>query len=163
MLPVGSTSQAGGEEKRLRSNVVKSLLKGTILVAVLTPFLQINPSTYVKYAIFLAICYALIGIYMLFKGTTVYALGERGIAIRRPMRKEDFVPYENIEELSISQGILARRFGCGSVYVALKRGKGKGTHTSSTGQGVFVLKDVRDPSDVYAEISRMTSPFAATV
>lgn len=161
MWPATSTSSQSQEAKRLRSNVRKSLIKGTILVAILTPFLQINPSTYVDFVTFLGLCYGLIGAYMVFKESTVYTLGEKGITIRRPMRREDFVPYDNIQELSIAQGTLARRFKCGSVYVALK--KGKGTHTSSLGQGVFVLKDVPNPMEVYAEISEMTSPFAATV
>ncbi|MDG6990674.1 MAG: PH domain-containing protein [Nitrososphaerota archaeon] len=161
MWPATSTSPQQRDEKRLRSNVSKSLIKGTLLVAVLVPFLQINPRTYADFAIFLGLSYASIGAYMLFKESTVYALGDTGIVIRRPMRKENFIPYDSIQELSIAQGMLAKRFGCGSVYVALKKGKGKGTHTSSMGQGVFVLKDVPAPGDVYREISDMTSPFAA--
>ncbi|MDG6981164.1 MAG: PH domain-containing protein [Nitrososphaerota archaeon] len=156
-----STDPEAKEEKRLRSNVRKSLIKGTLAIALLTPFLQINPSTYVKFVIFLVLAYGLIGAYMIFKGSTVYVLGESGIAIRRPLRKEEFVAYTNIQELSIAQGMLAKRFRCGSIYVALK--KGKGTHTSSLGQGAFVLKDVANPMEVYAEISESTSPFAATV
>ncbi|MDG6985246.1 MAG: PH domain-containing protein [Nitrososphaerota archaeon] len=156
-----STKPEAQEEKRLRSNVSKSLIKGTIAIGLLTPFLQINPSTYLKFVIFLGLAYGVIGVYMLFKDSTVYALGESGITIRRPLRKEEFIAYTNIQELSIAQGTLAKRFKCGSIYVALK--KGKGTHTSSLGQGVFVLKDVPNPAEVYAEISESTSPFAATV
>lgn len=156
-----STSPELKEEVRLRSNVAKSLVKGTIAVAVLTPFLQINPSTYVNFVVFLGLCYALIGAYMIFKESTVYSLGEDGIIIRRPMREEIVIPYNNIQELTIAQGMLAKRFGCGSIFVTLK--KGKGTHKSTMGQGVFVLKDLPKPLDVYSKISEMTSPFAVTV
>jgi hypothetical protein len=161
MLPATYTSADFEESKKLRSNVSKSLLKGTIAVAILSVFLQINPSTYLNYVIFLVLCYAMIGAYMIFKGTTQYILGDTGIAIRRPLRKEILIAYSNVGELSYAQGMLAKRFGCGSVYLALK--KGKGTHTSSTGQSAFVIKDIPGPLDVYNEISRYTSPFAPTV
>ena len=161
MWPATSTSPGPEEPKKLRSNVAKSLLKGTIAVAVLSAFLEINPSTYLNYIIFLGLCYAMIGAYMIFKGSTFYFIGETGITIRRLRRKQEIIPYNNIQELSYAQGTLAKRFGCGSVYIALK--KGKGTHTSNMGQGVFVLKDVPGPLDVYNKISSMTSPFAATV
>lgn len=149
------------EQKELKSNVIKSLLKGTIAIAILTPFLQINPSTYLDYGIFLVITYGMIGAYMFFKRSTVYILDDTGIRIQRFLRKEIIVPYTNVSELSIAQGILAKRFKCGSIYLDLK--KGSGTHRSLGGTGAVVLKDIPLPIEVYREISNYLGPFAPTV
>lgn len=159
MWPATSTDPRG--EKVLRSNVSKSLLKGTIAVALLSPFLEIGPSTYVNYLIFLASFYGLLAAYMLFKRSTVYALGEDGITVRRLFHSEYAIRYDNVQELSYAQGMLAKRFGCGSVYLVMK--SGKGPLKSLSGEPVHILKDVQHPVDVYNEISNLTSPFAATV
>ena len=46
-------------EATLKPNVTKSFLKGTLGIAVLSIFLNINPSTYVDYAIFLGLSYSI--------------------------------------------------------------------------------------------------------
>jgi uncharacterized membrane protein YdbT with pleckstrin-like domain len=147
-------------ELALRSNVTKSLIKGTIAIGVLSVFLEINPSTYGKYLIFVAIYYSLLAAYMFFKESTVYTIDESGIRIRRPFRKEIGVTFENVGNMSYAQGMLARRFRCGTVYVELK--KGKGTHTATTGQGLYVLKDVPNPIDVYQELLDRVGLFVPT-
>jgi hypothetical protein len=144
-------------EVKLRSNVTKSLIKGSVALGVLSIFLEINPSTFRNYLIFVAIYYSLLAAYMFSKESTVYTLDESGIRIKRPYRKEISVTYENVGNMSYAQGMLARRFKCGTVYVELK--KGKGTHTATTGQGLYILKDVPNPVDVYQELLSRVGPF----
>jgi uncharacterized membrane protein YdbT with pleckstrin-like domain len=141
----------------LRSNVTKSLIKGTVAFAALSVFLQINPSTLRNYLIFVAIYYSLLATYMIFKESTVYTLDESGIRIKRPFRKEIAVTYEGVSDISYAQGMLARRFRCGTVYVELKRGKG--THTASTGAGLYILRDVPNPVNIYEELLSRVGPF----
>ncbi|HKT22664.1 MAG TPA: hypothetical protein VJR06_08665 [Nitrososphaerales archaeon] len=161
MSPATSTSKGEEDAKVLRSNVVKSLLKGTAAVAAITPFLQINPSTYVNYLIFLALCYALLGGYMFFKWTTRYIMDEEGIVIKRLLRNDISLSFTNVGQLSYAQGMLAKRLNCGSIFIELK--KGKGNYRSLSGIGVFLLKDIPRPIEVYREISNLIEPFAATV
>jgi PH (Pleckstrin Homology) domain-containing protein len=144
-------------EITLRSNVTKSLLKGTVAIAAFSVFLEIQ-SHFLSYLIFLAISYSSVGLYMIFKESTIYEMDESGITIKRPFRADLRVPFENVRELSVSQGILAKRFECGTLYIELK--KGKGSHTSSTGRGVYVLKDIPHPQDVSREIADKVGPFA---
>ena len=127
-------------------------------IAVFSLFLEIQ-SHPLSYLLFLAATYFFIGLYMLSKESTIYKMDESGITIKSPLRAVVQVPYENVRELSIAQGILARRFGCGTLYVELK--KGKGSHTSSTGRGVYALKDIPHPQDISREIADRIGPFAS--
>jgi uncharacterized membrane protein YdbT with pleckstrin-like domain len=145
-------------ETVLKPNVTKSLLKGTLGLAILSLFLTISVSTLVNYFIFLAISYALIGAYMISKGSTAYTLGDDGVHIRRLWRKEVFIDYKDIQGLGVSEGMLARRFGCGTVYLELR--KGRGTHRSLAGVGVYPLRDVHNPQAVSEELSERTGPFS---
>ena len=145
--------------RQLKSNVTKSLIKATFGIAVLSLFLKIGPSTYVNYLLFLGLAYACIGAYMYNKGYTTYTLGDTGISIKKRFGREMSVAYSNIQGLAYSQGMLARRFKCGTVYVELK--KGRGTHRSFEGVSVMILKDVPDPIGLIKELEDLMSPFAA--
>jgi hypothetical protein len=147
-------------EQKLRPNVTKSLVKGTIALAALSVFLQINPKTYLNYLIFLGLSYAIIGAYMFNKGWTTYTVGDSGVLVKRLYGGKIDVAYDNIQGLGVSQGMLAKRFGCGTVYVELK--KGKGTHRSPGGYGVVAMKDIPDPHRVYEELEDRMSPFGAS-
>lgn len=143
----------------LKPNVVKSLIKGTVAIAVITPFLQISRAHFDNFIIFLVICYVAIGGYMLNKGAAWYKLEDQGIRYKRLLGAVRTLPYDNIADLGFSQGLLAKRFGCGTVYVELK--SGKGTFKSPEGRGVFIMKDVLDPRGVCKEIEDSMNPFAA--
>jgi Bacterial PH domain len=143
-------------EFTLKSNVTKSFLKGTIALGVLSVFLQINSSTLFNYFIFLGIWYALLAAYILNKGLAVYGITETGVNIKRTLRKPVFTSYDNMQNLGYAQGMLAKRFRCGTVYIELK--KGKGTHTASTGTGLYILRDIPNPIGVYQELLSRTSP-----
>lgn len=146
-------------ETRLKSNVTKSLLKGTIGLACISPFLEINASTFGKYLIFVTVWYALVAAYMVNKGSATFSVQDEGITITRPFRKEFTVPFENIGGVGYSQGILAKRFNCGTVYIELK--KGKGSHRSLQGRSVVPMKDVPGPVEVYKDLGERLSPFGA--
>jgi hypothetical protein len=148
-------------ETVLKSNVTKTLVKGTIGIAVFSLFLEVNPSNLVNYLVFLGISYLILAVYMLLKRSTVYQIDSDKIRIKRPFRGDISVPYENVLGLSCSQGMLAKRFGCGTVYIELKRGKG--THRALAGGAVLALKDVPRPVEVCNEISNMVGPFASAV
>jgi hypothetical protein len=147
-------------EKVLKPNVSKSLLKATLAMAVLTPFLTLNWSTLPSYILFLGVYYLMVGLYMLNKEATVYRFESSGIHVSRPWREETVIQYDNILGIGVGQGMLARRFHCGTLYVELK--KGKGTHRSVAGVGVVPLKDIPDPERVYKEISDATGVFGAS-
>jgi Bacterial PH domain len=140
----------------LRPNVIKSFIKGTLAILVLSFFLNINSSTFVNYLIFLGIAYTLIVGYMLFKWSNVYTIGEESIEAKRRFRSSVSVPYTNIGGLGYAQGMLAKRFKCGTVYLELKQGKG--SHRSLGGVGVFPLRDVRNPVELMKDISDRLGP-----
>ena len=137
----------------LKPNVAKTLVKGSIGLAVFSLFLELNSSNFVNYLIFLGISYAILLVYMLFKRSSVYRIDSSGIRVKRPFRRDIDVPYENVHGLSYAQGMLAKRFGCGTVYIELK--SGKGTHRAWGGGAVLALRDVPRPVEVYNEISNM--------
>jgi hypothetical protein len=142
----------------LKPNVAKTLLKGTMGLAVFSIFLEVNTSNLVNYLIFLGISYALLLVYMILKRSATYRIDDAGISLERPFQREMRVTYENVQGLSYAQGMLAKRFGCGSVYIELKRGKG--THRAWGGGEVLALRDVPRPVEVYNEISDRIGPLA---
>jgi uncharacterized membrane protein YdbT with pleckstrin-like domain len=142
---------------RLKPNVTKTLLKGTLAVALLSLLLRINTSTFANYLFFLGAYYILVGGYMIYKESTVYMLEPAGVRIKRPFGNETVVGYDNMQALGTSQGVLARRFDVGTVYIELK--KGKGSHKSPGGLGVVTLKDVPHPLKVTEQISEMMNPY----
>jgi len=145
-------------EKALRPNVKKTLLKGTIGLAVFSLFLEVNPSNFGNYLVFLGISYALLLGYMAYKRSAVYTIDSDGIHVKGSFSRVIEVQYENVQGLSYSQGMLAKRFGCGTVYIELKRGRG--THRAMGGGPVLGLRDVPRPVEVLNEISNMVGPFA---
>jgi uncharacterized membrane protein YdbT with pleckstrin-like domain len=146
-------------DRKLKSNVTKSLIKGTAALAVLSVFLRIDPKTFDSYLLFLGASYALIGAYMYNKEYTTYTIGDEGISIRKRLGREQFVAYSNMQGFGYSQGMLARRFKCGTVFVELKQGKG--SHKSPEGLGVVILKDVPDPQGLIEELEDLMGPYAA--
>jgi len=148
-------------EKALKPNVWKTLLKGTIGLAVFSLFLEVNPSNFGNYLIFLGISYALLLGYMIYKRSSVYTIDSDGIHVKGLFSKVIEVPYENVQGLTYAQGVLAKRFGCGTVYIELK--KGRGTHRAMGGGPVLALRDVTKPVDVLNEISDLVGPFAPSV
>ena len=144
--------------KVLRSNTTKSLVKGTIALALFTPFLSLSWAHLPDYLLFVGVYYLSVGLYMLHKESTAHWIGDDGIHVKRLWQREIVVPYDNIRDLGHSQGMLARRFDCGTIYVELRQGKG--THRSMTGVSVVQLRDLPDPFGLMDEIAEKLGPFA---
>jgi uncharacterized membrane protein YdbT with pleckstrin-like domain len=156
MFPAGSSSEEleGGP---YRPVVLKTFLKGALAVAVLSPFLQINPKTYGNYLIFLAITLGSVTALCVVKRQSTFKIDDEGIHIRRLFRRPNLVRYSNIADLSVAQGMLARRFNCGTVFIILKQGPGS---VRILGGGAAErLEDVRNPNEVMELVSSKLSPF----
>lgn len=143
----------------MKSNVTKTFVKGTIALAIFSLFLEVSLSNFVNYLVFLGVSYVILLVYMVFKRSTVYRIDDSGISVQRPFRMKIDVTYENVLGLSYVQGMLAKRFGCGTVYIELKRGRG--THRTMEGGAVLGLRDVPQPVELYNEIANMIGPFAS--
>lgn len=157
------TSPAGSSESpepdvrlTLRPAVTKTFIKGVIAIAVFSLFLEIA-SNFLNYLIFLALSFAMVGFYMLIKHGSKFMIGEDNIEIKRIFGKSNTVSYQDIYDISLAQGILAKRFGCGSVYMILKKGRG-GVNLMGGGTAEK-LEDVPDPNHVFELISSKLSPF----
>jgi membrane protein YdbS with pleckstrin-like domain len=141
-----------------RPMVGKSLVKGLIAIGVFSIFLQVNISNLGNYFIFVAISLALVFGYMGIKRSTLYVINDRGISIAPLFRAEKTVPYVDIVDISISQGVLAKRFGCGTIFLQL--GQKKGSYIA-IGRGMAeILKDVHNPAAIYDRITSSMNPYS---
>jgi membrane protein YdbS with pleckstrin-like domain len=137
--------------------VLKTFLKGAIAVAVLSLFLQINPSTYINYLIFLALTLGAAALLCAVKRQTRFDIGDDGVHVKRLFHKPSVIRYDNILDISVAQGMLARRFNCGTVFLILKGGPGS---VRLMGGGVAEkLEDVKNPDGVMDAVSSKLSPF----
>ena len=137
--------------------MAKSFVKGTIAIAVFSIFLQVNASTIVRYFLFLGLCYALVGCYMYSKHAATYTIDDEGITLKGFWHGVRLIHYSDIVDLSIAQGMLARRFGCGTVFIDTKGGTG--SVKIFGGGSAEALRDVKEPASVVEEISSKLSRF----
>ena len=158
MSPAGSTSESS-ETLTLRPIATKTFVKGVIAIAAFSIFLQINASTIGNYLIFLAVSLTAAAVVAFIKRSSVFTIDGDGIKIKRFMKGPSVVRYDNILDITVAQGILARRFNCGSVFFILKGGRGS---VRVMGGGVAErLEDVHDPNGVYELIANQLGPFAS--
>lgn len=156
--PVGSSESSEPETRlTLRPVVTKSFIKGVIAIAVFSLFLQVA-SNLLNYFIFLALSFGFLGLYMFIKHKSKFMIGEENIVIKRVFGKSNTVTYQNIYDMSVAQGMLAKRFKCGSVYMILKQGIGGATLMG--GGTAERLDDVPNPSYVYDLISSRLGVFS---
>jgi hypothetical protein len=162
-LPAGSTSEGLSDSEvtlKLRPNVAKTFLKGLIAIGVFSIFLEVTPANIVHYLIFLAISVGLLLVVVGIKHATRIEISEEGLTVKRLFRAVDSVRYEDILDISVSQGLLARRFDCGTVFMILKSGRGS---VRLMGGGVAEqLEDVPRPKYICEMISSKLSPFAGS-
>lgn len=158
MLLAGSTNEAQVAGQKLRPAVKKTFIKGIIAIGIFSLFLEINPSTFVNYLIYLALSASLVAAYAFTKHRTVFEFGEEGVEVRRLLRAPRYIRYYDVGDVVISQGRLAKRFNCGSVYLVLKQGKGN--VRLMTGGTAERLEDVPDPDGVFEVVTSRLSPFA---
>ena len=146
------------DELVIHPAVTKTFFKGLIAIGVFSLFLEVNPANLLNYFIFLAISISLVLCYMGAKWSARYVLGAGGVTICALLRAEKNIAYSEIEGLTISQGILAKRFNCGSVYLQLSARR-KGSYISLTGTTAETLRDVKNPHAVYERIVSSMNPF----
>lgn len=158
-MRAGSTSEENFEGPgTLHPTVFKTFIKGVIAIAVFSIFFETGaPLFWYHYAIFLAVSLAILGLFVVTKHMARYELGDSAILIKRFLRKPNEVSYRDIGDLSVAQGMLARRFNCGTVYMILKEGKGS---LRVMGGGVAEqLEDVHDPNRIFDFVSSKLGPF----
>lgn len=159
MLPAGYTNGMNEETRLvLRPMVAKTFIKGAIAIGIFSLFLNIA-SNYLHYFIFLALAFGALGLFMLVKRSSRFAIGEGDIQIKRIMGKSNVVGYENIVDMSLSQGMLAKKFGCGSLYIILKKGPG-GVNIMGGGKAER-LEDIPEPDRVLDLISSKLGHFSS--
>lgn len=122
-----------------RPKVSKTIIKGTIIIAIFSIFLKINSHTIFDYLIFLAIAYFSIFLYILWKRSYTYEIMDDKIVIKSPL-KQKIIKYSEISDEFISSGFLAKRFNCGSIYLILNKNT------------VSIIKDVENPEKIEDEI-----------
>jgi len=163
MFPAGYTSESPPDSEtalKLRPRVTKTFLKGLIAIGVFSIFLEITPANFVHYLIFLALSVGVLLMFVGIKYATKIEISEDGLTVKRLFRAVDSVSYQDILDLSVSQGMLARRFDCGTIFIILKSGSGS---VRLMGGGVGEqLEDVPRPSHVYDLLSSKLSPFGGS-
>lgn len=140
----------------LRPAVKKTLIKGAIAIAAFSLFLNIS-SNLLNYLIFLGLAFGLLGLFMLYKWESRFLIGEDNVVIKRALGKERTISYRQIMDMSVAQGILARRFNCGSLFVILKEGRG-GVNMMGGGSAER-MEDIPDPNYIYELISSRLGPY----
>ncbi|WP_338604241.1 PH domain-containing protein [Sulfolobus tengchongensis] len=126
-LPAGCTKPTG---RRL-------LVEGTITLIIFSLFLEIT--NIVNYLIFVGIWYiSLLAVIFWFKSYTYCVIGNEILIKSISGRKT--VKMENFKEVFLSQGPIAKRLRCGSIYIILKNGK------------TTVLFDIKNPEKFLEKI-----------
>jgi len=135
----------------LHPAVLKTIFKGTIALAVFSLFLQVNAQTLVDFLSFVALYYVFLGAYVFQKRSSTYILGHDSIDMKSLFRAPRSVSYSDIESLAISQGILAKRFNCGTVYLNLIHKGGK-IKVLGGGGSAEAIRDVTNPKRLLEEL-----------
>ncbi len=141
----------------IHPTVRKTFVKGVIAVALLSLFLDVRGSNLLDYGFFVLISIGVILFYMAEKRSSRYEIGEEGLMITSPLRACKIISYSEIEDISLSQGALAKRFNCGTVFIFLK-GR-RGGYMSIGGGAAEALRDVTDPKRVYDDIASRLAPY----
>lgn len=118
----------------VRPKISKTIVKGTFLILIFSIFL--NVSKIENFIEFLLISFSLLLSYSLLKYLNYYEIGETYIVVHNLLSTKR-IEYSEIEDGFLSQGLLARKFNCGSIYIILKGGK-----------GVEILKDIPEPEKI---------------
>jgi uncharacterized membrane protein YdbT with pleckstrin-like domain len=145
------------DEITLRPSVTKTFAKAGIAIVVFSMFLNVNPSKLLNFAIFIAVSLLMVLAYASLKKANKYTLTEKGIIVRSFLRAEKVINYSDISDLSISQGILAKKFDCGTIFINIRS---KPAPYAVLGGGMAeALRDVKHPSKIFETISSHLQPF----
>ena len=135
----------------IRPSVAKTITKGAIAIVMFSLFLEVTPSKLLNFLIFIAISMVFVLAYACVKKTNEYVLTEKNITLRSLLHGEKVINYSDITGLSISQGILAKRFGCGTIFIDVRTKPG--AYAVVGGGMAEALRDVKDPSEIFETIS----------
>ncbi|BCU71024.1 PH domain-containing protein [Stygiolobus caldivivus] len=124
----------------VRPKISKTITKGSILIFLFSIFLNI--SRIEDFVIFIGISFLLLSIYSVIKYMSYYEISEDYIIIHNLISTKK-IRYTEIEDGFLSQGWLARRFNCGSIYIFLKGGR-----------RIEILRDIPDPLKIEDEIKK---------
>lgn len=159
--PAGSSDNSEqGKQLILRPTVTKTFIKGIIAIGVFSLFLNIA-SNLVHYLIFLGLSLGVLSLFMLFKRQSTFKIGDENIVVNRPFGRPNSFGYENIYDISVAQGILAKRMNCGSVYIILKQGRG-GARIMGGGFAER-FEDIPNPQYISELISSKLGPFSGSM
>ena len=153
-MPVGSSND-GELPSRTSPTIAKTFIKGIVAIAVFSLFLEINPATIVNYLIFLALSIGLLGVFVMFKRRTVFEFGDDFLIVKRFLSKPKYIRYDDVDGTSLSQGFLAKRMNCGSVFLILKKGSGNSKIVG--GGSAERLEDIPQPQRIRDYFSRAGS------
>lgn len=117
---------------------IKTLLKGTILIMIISLFLEINYADILNYLVFLLISYLILIGYIYYKTKQSFEIGEDGVSISVPFRKGK-VRYSEIIRVFSHSGYLQRKFALETVFIITRRGN-------------YVIKDLEIPNHVVSDI-----------
>jgi hypothetical protein len=162
MSHAGSFDKSNDQDSKpliVRPQVKKTFIKGVIALGVFSLFLQIA-SNVVNYLIFVALAMSLLGLFMLYKSGSKFLIGEENIVIKRPLGKSRTIEYNKIIDMSVAQGILAKKFDCGSLFLIMKEVRG-GVNMMGGGNAER-LEDIPKPNYIYDLISSRLGPFSRT-
>ena len=161
MSLAGYSSESPEGRLVLRPTIVKTFLKGIIALAAFSVFLQLSWANAVHYLIFVSLYVGFLLAFVLLRNRSRFELGDESIEIKRVFRSATSVRYQDIIDISVAQGVLARRFKCGTVFIILKGGSGS---VKLLGGGVGEqLEEVPDPQTVCDLITSKLSPYSGFV
>ncbi len=86
-------------------------------------------------------------------------IGEDDIIVRRALGKTKTINYRDIIDVTVAEGILAKKFNCGSIFLILKQ-QAPGNVSMMGGGSAERLEDVPSPGQVYDLIVSRLGPFS---
>ncbi|NON62034.1 MULTISPECIES: hypothetical protein [Acidianus] len=91
--------------------------------------MEISPEKILNYLIFVGIWYLLLFIYIIWKRSFKYKIEDCQFTIQSPLSRPIKLSCNEIKENFVSQGFLAKKFGCASLYLI-------------TEKNTYIIKDV---------------------
>lgn len=113
------------------------LIEGTIILLIFSLFLEIR--NIIDYLIFVVIWYTILVLLILWFKSYTYCIVGNKVIIKSIIGRK-VITLENLKDIFISQGPIARRLNCGSIYIVPEAGK------------ITVLIDIKNPQEFLEKI-----------
>jgi hypothetical protein len=98
----------------------KTLLKGTFLLLIMTPFLEINYADLLNFFIFLLISYIFLFFYIYYKSKQSILMMENDLLITAPLKRIS-IKYSDILRTFNRSGFLQRKFNLETIYIITRK------------------------------------------